>query len=63
MVEKMQETKLAKRKAEGGGDDEPPAQQIVRRQFRQHKVRGTAADKVDGREKSEKVKNLLSKVF
>lgn len=63
MVENMQETKRAKRKAEGGAEDEPPAKTDVRRQFRQHTVRGVVADKSQGKETGAKVKNLLSKVF
>jgi hypothetical protein len=58
MVENMQESKT-KRKAEDGGEA-AEAKVEVRRQFRQHKVKGQAAE---GKEKSEKVKNLLSKVF
>jgi len=62
MVENMQETKRQKRKADGD-EDEKPAAVEVRRQFRQHKVKGSAADKKEGKEKSERVKNLLSRVF
>ena len=61
MVENMQETKRVKRKAEG--IEEPAPKTDVRRQFRQHSVRGLAADKSEGRDRGEKVKSLLSKVF
>lgn len=65
MVENMQESKKrkvseaeAEEKKEGGASG---AKVEVRRQFRQHKVQGKAS--AEGKEKSEKVKNLLSKVF
>jgi ESF2/ABP1 family protein len=61
MVENMQESKK-KRKAEDG-DQDAETKVEVRRQFRQHKVKGQAAAAAEGKEKSEKVKNLLSKVF
>ena len=67
MVETMQEAKKSKRKAEDGGNNDgesaEPAKVEVRRQFRQHKVKGRAAEKTEGKDQSDKVKNLLSKVF
>ncbi|KAF8242222.1 hypothetical protein K440DRAFT_591153, partial [Wilcoxina mikolae CBS 423.85] len=63
MIENMQETKRQKRKVAGEDEDEKPAEVEVRRQFRQHKVKGSAADKKEGKEKSDRVKSLLSSVF
>ena len=67
MVETMQRAKKNKRKAEeggsGGGGSVEPAKVEIRRQFRQHKVKGRAAEKTEGKGQSDKVKNLLSKVF
>lgn len=66
MVETMQEAKKNKRKAEqggAGGESAEPTKVEVRRQFRQHKVKGRAMEKTEGRDQSDKVKSLLSKVF
>jgi ESF2/ABP1 family protein len=67
MVENMEKKK---RKADDCKEDEGhnpgdgSAPKIeVRRQFRQHKTKGRAAEKSEGKQSSEKVKNLLSKVF
>lgn len=69
MVENMQKKRKATELSSGGASDsksEPAASAKieVRRQFRQHKVKGNAADSAEvGKERSEKVKNLLSRVF
>jgi len=66
---KMVENMEKKRKAddcedEGHNPGDGSASKIeVRRQFRQHKTKGRAAEKSQGKQSSEKVKNLLSKVF
>lgn len=64
MVENMKENKNKKRKADAIDDAalaKAPVTIEVRRQFRQHKVVGKAAQVEGGR--SDKVKSMLSKVF
>lgn len=75
MVENMQQTKRQRRgrgragddgsrsAAGGGGGEEGEEDKVVemRRQFRQHKVKGSGA--AGGAEQGDKVKNLLSRVF
>jgi len=67
MVEKMESSKKRKLKelAEtcGDKDSEQPEPLQIRRQFRQHSAKGKRIEEGEGKESSEKVKRLLSKVF
>ncbi|RPB05078.1 hypothetical protein L873DRAFT_1840068 [Choiromyces venosus 120613-1] len=67
MVEKMESSKKRKLKelAEASGDKAPeqPEPLQIRRQFRQHSTKGKRAEEGEGKESSEKVKRLLSKIF
>ncbi|CAZ81016.1 unnamed protein product [Tuber melanosporum] len=67
MVEKMESSKKRKLKELSGASGDNDSEQLeplqIRRQFRQHSAKGRRAEEGEGRESSEKVKRLLSKVF
>lgn len=62
----MESSRKRKRKAttEASGEQGEEAEPIIRRQFRQHRAKGKKTENGEiGKESSEKVKRLLSKVF
>ena len=64
MVETMQEAKKRKRSEETEKGEEAKEEKIeVRRQWRQYKPKGSAAEENTGGKKEDKVRDIFSSVF